>query len=154
LEPIEPFEQFVWLYLMIIPGVPFVLEAQGFYQRPLFAPRRQTAWILFKSCALTTIGVILVMFLFRITLARSVIVLFGATSFALVMANEELLRIGYRSRFGQLQLRKRVVLVGVKADTERIRADVEAQHHDALEILGELDLNEQSVEELVRVLHQ
>src|SRR5262245_19388827 len=84
-DPIETFDQFVWLYLIIIPGVPLVLEAQGFYQRPLFASRRDTAWVLFKSCALTIMAVILVMFLFKSTLARSVIVLFGLISFLLVV---------------------------------------------------------------------
>jgi len=154
--PIEPFDQFVWLYLIIIPGVPLVLEAQGFYQRALFASRRETAWMLFKSCAMATIGVILVMFLFRITLARSVIALFGVVSFALVMANEELLRLAYRTRFGQLQLKKRILLVGASADTARMREELKArqQQHEDLEVLGELDLNETSVDELVKLLHE
>ena len=48
-EAILPFDKFVWLYLIIIPGVPLVLESQGFYQRPMFASRRETAWQLLKS---------------------------------------------------------------------------------------------------------
>src|SRR5262245_59401812 len=92
-EPIEPFEKFVWLYLIIIPGVPLVLESQGFYQRPLLDSRRETAWILLKSCVLITVGVILVMFLFKETLARGVIVLFGLVSFLLVFLHEEILRL-------------------------------------------------------------
>src|SRR5262245_55381453 len=74
-EVIDPFEKFVWLYLLIIPGAPLILESQGFYQRPLFCSRRETAWVLFKGCVLVTVGVILVMFLRRTELARGVIVL-------------------------------------------------------------------------------
>src|SRR5262245_22741195 len=81
--PIESFSEFVWIYLVIIPGVPLILESQGFYQRPLFASRRETAWILFKSCVLVSLGVILVIWLRRLVLARSVIVLFGFFSFTL-----------------------------------------------------------------------
>src|SRR5215207_1793761 len=119
-EPIESFDRFVWLYLIIIPGVPLVLESQGFYQRPLFASRRETAWILFKSCLVATVAVIMVMFFFRESLARGVIVLFGFISFGLVFLNEELLKVAYRSRFGELQLTKRVILIRAKEDTARM----------------------------------
>src|SRR6185436_6589681 len=132
---IEPFEEFVWLYLVIIPGVPLILASQGFYQRPILESRRETAWLLFKSCVLATVGVILVMFLFRITLARSVFALFGVTSFILVMGKEEVLRLAYRTRFGQLQLKKRVLLVGAQEDTSRMRRDLLQKGHDDLEIV-------------------
>jgi exopolysaccharide biosynthesis polyprenyl glycosylphosphotransferase len=152
--PIEPFEEFVWIYLVIIPGVPLILESQGFYQRPLFAARRETVWILLKSCILVSLGVILPIFLFRFQLARSVIVLFGFFSFGLVLANEELLRIAYRSRFGELQLKKRVLLVGAPEDTRRMLEQLRLRRHDDLEVLGELDLNTGSIEDLVKLLHE
>ena len=151
---IEPFEEFVWIYLVIIPGVPLILESQGFYQRPLFASRRETAWILLKSCILVSLGVILPIFLFKFTLARAVIVLFGIFSFALVLINEELLRIAYRSRFGQLQLKKRVLLVGAPEDTRRMLEQLKTRRHDDLDVLGELDINTSSVEDLVKMLHE
>jgi exopolysaccharide biosynthesis polyprenyl glycosylphosphotransferase len=153
-EPIESFDRFVWLYLIIIPGVPLVLESQGFYQRPLFASRRETAWILFKGCLVATVAVIMVMFLFRESLARGVIVLFGFISFGLVFLNEELLKIAYRSRFGELQLTKRVILIGAAEDTARMAADLRQKRHDDLEILAEMDLNEKTVADLVRLLHE
>lgn len=153
-EPIATFDRFVWLYLIIIPGVPLVLESQGFYQRPLFASRRETAWLLFKGCLMATVGVILVTFFFRESPARGVIVLFGFVSFALVYINEELLRIAYKSRFGELQLTKRVLLVGAKEDTARMRAELRDKRHNDLEILAELDLNENTITDLVKLLHE
>ncbi len=101
LDPIVSFDHFHWLYLIIVPGVPLILESQGFYQRQVFSSRRETSWVLAKSCFLAVIGVILVMFLRREDLARSVIIMFGAISFLLVWLAEELLRIVYRSRIGQ-----------------------------------------------------
>jgi len=153
-EPITTFDRFVWLYLIIIPGVPLVLESQGFYQRPLFASRRETAWLLFKGCLLATVGVILVTFLFRESPARGVVVLFGFVSFALVFLNEELLRFAYRSRFGELQLTKRVILVGAKEDTSKMRVDLRDKRHNDLEILAEIDLNENTITDLVKLLHE
>src|SRR4051812_42651005 len=64
-HPVEEFKQFAWLYVIIFPGVPLILEIQGFYQRQLLCHRGTTAWQLFKGCAFVTIGVILVMFIFK-----------------------------------------------------------------------------------------
>src|SRR6266508_4077581 len=119
-HPVEPFEQFAWLYLIIFPGAPLVLESQGFYKRPLFCPRQLTAWLLFKSCVLVAVGVILVMFFFKMGLARSVIILFGGISFVLVFLSEELLRLAFKSKFAQSQLKRRVIFVGTREDTARM----------------------------------
>ncbi|MDB6030394.1 MAG: exopolysaccharide biosynthesis polyprenyl glycosylphosphotransferase [Verrucomicrobiales bacterium] len=151
---IEDFDQFVWLFLIIIPGVPLVLESQGFYNRPLFCKRRQTAWILLKSCVITTMGIIVVMFLFKSLLARSVIMLFGAISFLIMMLKEELLQWGYRSRFAQLQMQRRVLLVGSHDDTARMRAELALKGTDSLVMVADLDLNQTSISELVRLLHE
>ena len=106
-HPLEDFKQFAWLYVIIFPGVPLVLEIQGFYQRQLLCRRRETAWMLFKGCAFVTFGVILVMWLFKMNLARLVIVFFGIISFVLVYISEELLRWIYKSKFGQSRLTRR-----------------------------------------------
>src|SRR6185295_7143114 len=120
-DRIDPFDAFIWLYLIIIPGAPLVLESQGFYQRPLSATRRETAWLLFKGCFVTAVGVILFLFLFRYNLARGVIVLFAAISFVLVFLSEELMRVFYRSRLGEMQIKRRMLLVGAPMDRIRLR---------------------------------
>src|ERR1041384_1782423 len=108
-DPISGFERFIRLYLIIIPGIPLILESQGFYQRPLLASRRETAWILSKGCCIAVLGLILVTFFFKEDLARGVVVLFGVVSFGFVMIAEEIMRVVYGSRFGQAQVRKRVI---------------------------------------------
>ena len=146
---IESFDKFVWLFLIIIPGVPLVLESQGFYNRLLLCKRRQTAWILFKSCALCTFGIILVMFFFKkADLARSVILLFGGISFLIMLLKEELLRWAYKSRFGQLQLKKRVMLLGFRR-RHSAGSELSEKGDDNFEVVAELDLNEGSVSHLI-----
>ena len=152
-EPIGEFKQFIWLYLIIIPGAPLVLEAQGFYQRPLFGPRRETAWLLFKGCFVTAVGVILFMFLFRQDLARGVIVLFAAVSFVLVFVSEELMRMFYRSRLGVLQINKRMLLLGSPQDRARLRDELRAKGIASIDIVGELDLSASTIPEVVKLLH-
>src|SRR5688572_107335 len=60
---LQSFGHFAWLYLIIVPGAPLVLELQGFYQRPLLCSRHITGWLLFKGCVFLTLGIIVVMFL-------------------------------------------------------------------------------------------
>ena len=151
---IEPFRHFLWLYLIIVPGAPLVLELQGFYKRPLLSPRRLTAWLLFKSCVIVTVGVILVMFFFKIQLARAVIISFGAISFWLMFLTEEMVQRGYKSKFGQLQLKKRILIVGTIEDTRRLRMEVARKEDDGLEVVGEIDLNNSTIEELIKLLHE
>lgn len=151
---IEPFNEFVWLFLIIIPGVPLILESQGFYNRPIFCKRRETAWILLKSCVFATVGIVLVMFFFKSTLSRAVIMLFGVVSFLIMMVKEELLRWGYRSRFAQLQLQRRVLLIGSKEDTARMQKEMVQKGHDSMAVVAELDLNQANISQLVQLLHE
>ena len=112
------FRDYVWLYLVIIPGVPLILDSQGFYKRPFIPRRSETIWILFKSCLLAAVGVILLIFLLKMTtLLRSVVIFFGVISFALVFLYEELRRAVYKSKIGRVQFRQRFILIGSREDT-------------------------------------
>ena len=151
---VQPFLEYSYLFLIIAPGAPLVLESQGFYLRPITCPRRLTAWALLKSCTLVTLGVIVVLFLFNMKLNRLVIVMFGFISFILVYLSEELLRLAYRSNFARMQMQKRVLLVGTQQDNARTRVDLGVQGREGLQIAGELDLNESTIAQLVKLLHE
>jgi exopolysaccharide biosynthesis polyprenyl glycosylphosphotransferase len=148
---IQKFNEYAWLLLLILPVSPFLLETQGFYNRPLNSSRKRTAWQLFKASFLMVIVVISVMFLTRDLLSRSVIILSGGISFFLVLMKEELIRKWIQSKAGE-QLKKRVILVGTPEDSERLTHEMERSHGD-LEILAHLDLNVNSIDELVELLH-
>ena len=154
LDPIGQFETFVWLYLVLIPAAPLILETQGFYDRPLLCPRRATLWSLFKGCLLTTVGLTLVLFFFQLYLARWVVIWFPCISFTLVLLKEELLRIAFRSKFAQAQNRRRFVLVGTSDETAQMRAELNARSQEGFEVLAELNLNETPVRRLVELLHE
>ena len=150
---IEPFSEYQWLYVILIPAVPLLLESQGFYDRPLVSRRRDTAWRLFKGAVLTTVGVILCTFFYKTLPARGVIVLFGAFSFVLVFLSEEAIRTYYRRRMNRSQFRRKFVLIGSQEDTRRTRHELASRPDEGIEVAGEIDLNEYSVERLIRLLH-
>src|SRR5687768_18353738 len=69
---------------------------------------------------------------------RLVIIFFGIASFVLVFLSEEILRWGYRSKFGQLQLRKRVMLVGTAEDrSEEHTSELQSRLHLVCRLLLE-----------------
>jgi exopolysaccharide biosynthesis polyprenyl glycosylphosphotransferase len=154
LDDVSPFEAYVWLYLVLIPAAPLILEAQGFYNRPVLCPRLTTAWLLFKACLFTTLGLILTLFLFHSGIARLVTVLFGAISFLLLFAKEEILRRAFRSELARAQYRRRFLLVGSADETVRMAAELRNRSPEAMDVAAELDLNQGSVQRLVELLHE
>jgi exopolysaccharide biosynthesis polyprenyl glycosylphosphotransferase len=152
-DPIGPFADYAPLFLVAIPMGMVILEAQGFYEQAIFAPRRQKAWQLARACCLSTLGLILVIYLIRGAQARGVMVLFGLCSFGLMCLKEEAVRWGRQNHMGTAQYTKRVVLVGEKAETESLRSDI-GKMQPELEVMGEMDLNSASTAELVSFVHQ
>src|SRR5439155_556916 len=119
---------------------------------------RVIAWQLFKGCAFTTCGLILLLFSFKmliITIARWILVWFGGLSFLLVFMKEEFLRIVVRSKIAQAQYRRRFLLVGTGEDMTQMRTELNARSElEGIDIVGELNLNETSVEQLVQMMHE
>lgn len=154
IDPVSPFFQgYFLLFLVIIPLAPLVLESQGFYKRPVVGRHSEMLWQLAKACTVNTVGLILVLYALHIDVARGVIVLFGALSFVAIALKEELLRLVYRTKFGQSQLRRRVILVGSNTDTQRLRQEI-AKASDELEVVAEFDLNDTPIDKLVSFLHE
>jgi exopolysaccharide biosynthesis polyprenyl glycosylphosphotransferase len=153
LDPVSPFEDYVWLYLILIPVSPLVLEAQGYYNRPLLCSRRTTLWQLFKGCFATAFGLVLVLFFFRMQIARSVVIWFGIISFCLLYAKEELARMALQSKLGQAQHRRRIILLGTKEELVQMREEFRINAHEN-EIVADLDLNETTVPKLIWALHE
>lgn len=155
-DPVLSFDNYLWLYFIVLPLVPIVLDRQGFYERPIFFSRRQTIWALFKTSAGITLLMIFAIYLSnnQNLIARSIMILFGAISFSLVYIKEELVQWSYQSQFGQDQTNSRLLLVGTRQDTERLRREIMEKHPVGVEIVREIDLNNVTIDEFVEMLHE
>ncbi|MBM3875864.1 MAG: sugar transferase [Verrucomicrobia bacterium] len=151
---IGPWEDYFWLFVFTMPLAGFVLWTQGFYRRAAGASRGQTAWLLFKSCVLAVMGLVLVMFLARDLPSRSVPILFGFTSFALVFAKEELQRRWGATKLGAAQNLRRVILVGPVDETDKLAAEFRGEAAEQVEVLARLDPTTTPVEQLAGLLHE
>jgi exopolysaccharide biosynthesis polyprenyl glycosylphosphotransferase len=147
-------DKYFWLYLVLILAGPLVLETQGYYDRPLLSTRRATLWPLFRGCLLTTVGLVLILFFFRMDFPRGVAILFGFVCFALVLLKEEAVRVALSSKVARAQFQRRFILVGTEEETGRMRDELKSRLEDDLIVLSEFDLNDKSVEELTRLLHE
>ena len=156
LNEINPFRQFAWMLLLVIPAAPFVLEAQGFYTRSIFCPRGTTLWQLLKACALMAVGLVIAMFLMHTEtqIARGAILWFAAVSLGLVFAKEEIFRELARRQFSQARNKRRFLLVGTADELARMRGELKKRDEEGIEIPGELNLSEISVDYLVELLHE
>ncbi|HUS37006.1 MAG TPA: sugar transferase [Verrucomicrobiae bacterium] len=152
---IPAFHEFLPLFA-ILPFTPLLLELQGYYNRPILSSRRQGAWILLKGCALAVVLIIFGMFLRKWPnekVARSVVIMFGITSFFLILLKDELVRRILLSRLGESQFKRRLILAGSPEDLERFVPTAKGGAFDGLEIVAQIDLNKQNVEDLVEMLH-
>ena len=152
--PIQEFAEYRWLWLVLLPGAPLFLEMAGFYKRPVISGRRQTAWLLFKGCASMTAALILLTFLLKMGLSRTVILVHGLASFALVFLHTEALRLFYRSRLGREQYRDRYVLIGTREDTRQLRCELGRGGDDGVDFVAELEVRECTLDRLTGLLHE
>lgn len=151
---IEGFSHYLYLLLLVVAFSPLILELQGYYDRPILASRRQAAWILFKSCLVAVAVIIGAMFLFKFLLSRAVVILFGPIAFFLIMGKEELMRRSLQSSLGQSQFKRRLIVAGSQEDIDRFLPAMRGISFDGMEIVAHVDLNQQSIEDFVDLLHQ
>ena len=152
--PVQPFFDYLWFYVLLIPAAPLVLESQGFYNRSILAARRVKLWPLFKGCGLLTLMLVFVLFFVKFNAARGVMILFGLTSFVLVAFKEEVFRLVYLRNRSQKQFRRRILVVGAEAETARLAADFKRLEEYNTDVVAQLELNETSLPQLISALHE
>lgn len=150
----ETFNQVVWLYFALVPAAPLVLESQGFYNRPVVSSRAAIFWPLARASIIITIGIVVLLFIFRQTSPRGVAVLFCLFSFGLVWIKEELVQGVMRSKLARAQYKRRIIIAGTPTETARLRHEVTARAAQTVEVAAEFNLAHRPVHELIEMLHE
>jgi exopolysaccharide biosynthesis polyprenyl glycosylphosphotransferase len=152
----DAFEQVKWLYFALVPAAPLVLESQGFYNRPLLTGRTAMFWPLLKSCFILTIGLVLLLYIFKESNSspRVAVVYFGIISFVMVWAKEEAIRVALRSRMAKAQYRRRIIIAGTPAEIARLRRMASTQAANSIEVIADFNLAETAPKQLIELLHE
>jgi exopolysaccharide biosynthesis polyprenyl glycosylphosphotransferase len=156
IKPGGAFASVVWLYFALVPAAPLVLESQGFYNRPMLGSRAAMFWPLLKGCFILTIGLVLLLFMFKQSNSapRGVMIYFGVISFCLVWLKEELLRFAMHSRVAKAQYRRRVIIAGTVSEIARLRRMLKERAADSLEVVAEFNIAESPPPRLIELLHE
>ena len=151
---IEPFSNYLWLLVVIVPLTPFVLGLQGFYLRPLLFSRRETFWQLVRVVFWVNVAVIIALYFRKAEGARGVTLLFGPVALVLVFLKEEILRAWALSHLGRRASRKRVILIGGREETSSVEKALAVGALGEVEIIMRVDLNVTPARMLPELLHE
>jgi exopolysaccharide biosynthesis polyprenyl glycosylphosphotransferase len=145
---IAPFEDFIWMWFIILPLAPILLAFHGFY-----LPRGARVWPALRSMITLLLVLALALTLQRLSLSRGVLLLMTPIGLTLLLLRESVLRRMRESRSQVPERQERVLLCGATARLpelgQRLAAAPEGRYVQALQF----DLSTQSVEELLEILH-
>jgi len=152
---IEPFQDYQWLLLVMMPLGPIILDLQGFYQSPL----NETLWKSFVQILRTMIYLSImvsgcVIFL-RLPLAsRAVPLLFILLATVVLLVTERLLVRRIRRRAGRGELRERVLLAGVPQDIAALEESLTPNESLRLDVTARIDIEKQPISDLIEAMHR
>ena len=152
-QALEPIEGYLWLVPVVGVLGPFVLAGQGLYETPRSAQRQHALFAILRGCGLTVVALILGLFVLRLQLARSVIILVGTIGGLLVYLRGELAQRLLAHDFAQEQLRRRAVWVGLPAENQQLRGALTRLERDTLVDSGDFNPAAQPLAAFVQLLH-
>ncbi len=152
---IAPFRYYKWLYLVILPVYPILLDVNGYYSRPALQRRRATLWVLSKSIAIGALVVIAVMYFFQLTvLSRGVVILFSAFSVVALFAKDAAFQAYLRSSARRDRFARPVLLVGSPGKNREFE-ELLGQHPEwGLQVVAQLESDAASLARLPELLHR
>jgi exopolysaccharide biosynthesis polyprenyl glycosylphosphotransferase len=152
---IAPFRYYKWLYLVILPLYPLLLDINGFYSRTHGLGRRNMIWILAKSCVVCALSVMAAMYLFRLSaLSRVVVVLFALFSVVALFAKDQIFQTYMRRRARKGKDTTEIILVGSHDRNAEFAGLLEEHPEWNLRVAARLNPDDKLLEELPRLLHK
>jgi exopolysaccharide biosynthesis polyprenyl glycosylphosphotransferase len=151
----DPFRNYQWLFVVVMPFGPILLDLQGFYQSPL----NKTLWRSFVQILRAMIGLSIivsacVIFLRLPLLNRSVPLFFIAIAAIALLVKERLAVMHIRRRVGRGEMREPVLLAGTPEDIAALERTFGGEQKTLLEIVDRIDIGRQPISDLVESMHR
>ncbi len=152
---IAPFRYYKWLYLIVLPVYPFLLDVNGFYSRSHSQQLRNTVWILVKSSIICTLAVMAHMFFFhQAMLSRGVVVIFSVLSIVALFVKDLFFQAFLRHRARSGKEVTEIILVGSEERNAEFAALLDEHPEWSLRVTAKLDSNTDLISELPAMLHR
>jgi exopolysaccharide biosynthesis polyprenyl glycosylphosphotransferase len=152
---IAPFRYYKWLYLIVLPVYPFLLDVNGFYSRSHSQRLRNTVWILVKCSIICALAVVAAMFFFRLSaLSRGVVVIFMLFSVVALFVKDQLFQALLRHRARSGKEVTEILLVGAEDRNAEFAGLLDEHPEWSLRVAAKLDSNTDLISELPAMLHR
>lgn len=154
---IPRFDDFRWLLFIIMPFGPIALELQGFYAHPLQKKTRHSIVQIVKAGVWLTVILGISVIFFKLATppyTRSVLLLAGGFAVLLLLLRERIAAIYIRNRAKSENRREAVLLAGTPGDVAAFRKSLMPEQLLEIEIVGQINIEEQPIGELIEMLHQ
>ena len=152
---IDPFRNYQWLLVVIIPFGPIFLDLQGFYQSPFNKTVGKSFVQVVRTMFYLSILVSACVIFLRLPLtSRAVPLLFILIATALLLLKERIIVRRIRRRAARGQVRERVLLAGVPQDIAALEESLTPEEGILLQVVDRIDIEKQPIADLVAAMHR
>src|SRR5712691_6813147 len=143
-DTVDPFHNYHWLFIVIMPFGPILLDLQGFYQSPL----NKTEWKSFVQIARAMIGLSIivsacVIFLRWPLVNRSVPLLFILIGTLVLMVKERIIAGHLRRKAMRGERREPVLLAGLPQDIAALEQSFTPEQKLLMDVAARIDIEKQ-----------
>lgn len=152
---IDPFRNYQWLLIVIMPFGPIFLELQGFYQSPL----NKRKWKSFGQIvrAMIGLGIVIsvgVIFFRQPLVNRSVPLLSLLIATLVLLVKERIIVSRIRGKAMRGELREPVLLAGIPEDIAALEKSLPAEQQLLIDVVGRINIDKQPLSDLVEAMHK
>ena len=154
-KSIDPFQDYQWLLIVVMPFGPILLDIQGFYQSPL----TKTKWKSFMQIVRAMIGLSIIVsgcvIFLRLPLVSRSVPLLSILIATLVLLLKERVIINYiRTKAIRGELRERILLAGLPEDIANLERSFTPEQQLLMNVAGRIDIDKQPLSDLVEAMHR
>ena len=154
-DTVDPFHNYHWLFIVIMPFGPILLDLQGFYQSPL----NKTKWRSIVQIVRAMIGLSIivsgcVIFLRLPLINRTVPLLFILIGTVVLLVKERLIAARLRRRAVRGVQREPVLLAGLPQDLAALERSFTQEQRLLINVVARIDIDRQPISELVEAMHK
>ncbi len=152
---IDPFRNYQWLLLVIMPFGPILLDLQGFYQSPINKTLGKSFVQIVRTMIYLSILVSACVIFLRLPLtSRAVPLLFIVIATILLLLKETAIVRRIRRRAVRGEVRERVLLAGVLQDIAALEQSFTREETISLQVVDRIDIESQPISDLVAAMHK
>lgn len=152
---IDPFTNYQWLLIVIMPFGPILLDLQGFYQSPLTKTKWKSFIQIVQAMVYLSILVSACVIFLRLSLvSRAVPLIFILVATCALLIKERIIIAMIHRRALRGELRERILLAGVPQDIAALENTFTPEQKLLMEVADRIDIEKQPISDLVEAMHR